>query len=151
MFSLFKKKPILDAQVQSRVVAAIKEAESKTSGEIRVFVEPHCKTDPLERAKEIFVYLQMEKTTARNAILVYLAMNDQKFALFGDVVIYEKAGGQQFWQKAAEQLKGHLRKNEIADGLGNCIRELGTALASHFPYDPSIKKNELPDEIVFGK
>ncbi len=151
MFSLFKKKPILDADVQSRVVAAIKEAESKTSGEIRVFVEPHCKPDPLDRAKEIFVRLQMEKTTARNAILVYVAMTDKKFALFGDVVIYEKAGGQQFWEKAADELKGHLRKNEIADGLSNCVRELGIALGSHFPYDPSIKKNELPDEIVFGK
>lgn len=151
MFSFFKKKPILDAAIQARVVAAIKEAESKTSGEIRVFVEAECKVQPLDRAKEVFARLQMEKTTARNAILVYVAMDDRKFALFGDVVIYEMAGGQLFWEKAAEQLKGHLKKNEIAEGLSNCIHELGTALASHFPYDPSIKKNELPDEIVFGK
>jgi len=32
-----------------------------------------------------------------------------------------------------------------------CINELGRALAEHFPYDPAIHRNELPDEIVFGK
>lgn len=151
MFSLFKKKDLLDATVQTRVAESIKQAESKTTGEIRVFVESQCKNDPLERAKELFIQLKMEHTTARNAILVYLAVDDKKFALFGDVVIYEKAGGQQFWETAAAKLKDKLKKNEIAEGLCDCIDELGNVLAQSFPFDPSIKKNELPDEIVFGK
>lgn len=152
MFSLFGKKPILDKDSQLKVVASIKEAESKTSGEVRVFMEHHCTfMDPLDRAKEIFASLAMEKTQARNAVIVYVAFTDRQFALFGDTAIYEKAGGAQFWQKAAEKLSGHLRKNEITEGLCNCISELGMALATHFPHDPAIKKNELPDEIVFGK
>jgi uncharacterized membrane protein len=152
MFSLFRKKPMLDEDAQQRIVAAIKEAESKTSGEIRVFMEHHCSyMDAMHRAQEIFFNLGMEKTVARNAIIVYVAFSDRQFALFGDKVIYEKAGGAQFWKKAAEKLSGHLRKNELTDGLSNCIHELGTALAISFPYDPAIKKNELPDEIVFGK
>ena len=152
MFSLFRKKPILDADSQQKIVACIKEAESKTSGEVRVFVEHHCAhVDALDRAKEIFKSLAMEKTVARNAVIVYVAISDRQFALFGDTAIYEKAGGAQFWAAAAQKLTGHLRKNEITEGLCNCIHELGTALATHFPYDPSIKKNELPDEIVFGK
>ena len=151
MFSFFKKKPLLDKAIQARVVEAIRAAESKTTGEIRVFVEEECKIEPLDRAKEIFAKLQMERTSARNAILVYLAMGDRKFALFGDVVIYEKAGGAQFWEKAAHELQECLKKGAVADGLSNCIGELGSALAAHFPYDPAVKKNELPDEIVFGK
>ncbi len=152
MFGLFGKKPMLDADSQRRVAACIKEAESKTSGEIRVFVEHHCNyVDPMDRAKEIFASLSMEKTSARNAVIVYVALTDRQFALFGDSAIYEKAGGATFWQSAAAKLTGHLRKNEITEGLCNCIHELGTALATHFPYDPTIKKNELPDEIVFGK
>lgn len=152
MFSLFGKKPLLNKQVQQTVAAAIKEAESKTTGEVRVYVEDVCKyPDPMDRAKEVFTQLKMEQTSARNAILIYLAMDDKKYALFGDVVIYEKAGGQAFWEKAAAQLKSHLKKNEVAEGLSNCIKELGSALAESFPYDPSVKKNELPDEIVFGK
>jgi uncharacterized membrane protein len=152
MFSLFGKKQMLDKDSQHKIVACIKEAESKTSGEIRVFMEHHCDyMDPMLRAQEIFANLAMEKTGARNAVIIYVALTDRQFALFGDTAIYEKAGGAEFWKKAAEKLTGHLRKNEITEGMCNCIRELGSALATHFPYDPSIKKNELPDEIVFGK
>lgn len=152
MFSLFRKKPLLDKDSQLKVVACIKEAESKTSGEIRVFMEPNCSyVDPMDRAREIFASLGMEKTTARNAVLVYLAFEDRQFTLFGDTAIYEKAGGPAFWKKAAEKLAGHLVKQEVTEGLCNCVNELGSALAANFPYDPSIKKNELPDEIVFGK
>jgi len=152
MLSFFRKKPILDAEAQQKIVAGIKEAESKTSGEIRVFIEHHCTfMDPLHRAQEIFAQLGMEKTEAHNAIIIYVAITDRQFALFGDTVIYEKAGGAEFWKAAAGKLTGHLKNNEITEGLYNCIHELGTALATHFPADPSIKKNELPDEIVFGK
>jgi uncharacterized membrane protein len=152
MFSLFRKKPMLDKHSQEMIVSCIREAESKTSGEVRVFIEHHCQyMDAMVRAKEIFTNLAMEKTHARNAVVVYVALKDRQFALFGDTAIYEKAGGPEFWKKAAEKLTGHLKKNEITEGLCNCIRELGAALAAHFPYDPSIKKNELPDEIVFGK
>ncbi len=152
MFSLFRKKEILDKDSQQRIVACIKEAESKTSGEVRVFIEHNCQyMDAMQRAKEIFTNLAMEKTQARNAIIIYIAVTDRQFALFGDTAIYEKAGGAEFWKSAAAKLTGHLKKNNLTEGLCNCIHELGTALAIHFPYDPAIKKNELPDEIVFGK
>jgi uncharacterized membrane protein len=105
MFSFFKKKSALDSDSQTRVVACIKEAESKTSGEIRIFIEPHCSyVDPLDRAREIFTNLGMEKTVERNAIIIYIALQDRQFALFGDKVIYEKAGGAAFWAKAAQTL-----------------------------------------------
>ena len=149
---LFGKKPMLDEDAQHKIVACIKEAESKTSGEVRVFIEHHCDyVDALDRAKEIFTNLGMEKTEARNAVIIYVALTSRQFALFGDAAIYEKAGGAKFWEKAAAMLTGHLKKNQVTEGLCNCIHELGTSLATHFPYDPSIKKNELPDEIVFGK
>ena len=152
MFSFFRKKDILDKDAQHKIVACIKEAESKTSGEIRVFIEHHCAyMDAMQRAQEIFANLEMAKTQSRNAIIVYVAISDRQFALFGDIAIYENAGGAEFWKSAAAKLTGHLRKNNVTEGLCNCIHELGTALATHFPYDPAIKKNELPDEIVFGK
>lgn len=148
----FRKKPMLDNDSQQRIVAAIKEAESNTTGEVRVYMEHHCAyVDALDRAKEIFAMLAMDKTERRNAVIVYLALTDQQFAIFGDVEIYQKAGGADFWKAAAQKLKGHLRNNEITEGVVNCVRELGVALAQHFPYDPAIPKNELPDEIVFGK
>lgn len=152
MFSLFPKKQFLDTDAQRMVVASIADAESKTSGEIRVYMEAKCPyVDPIDRAKEVFTSLGMEKTVARNAVIIYIAYSDRQFALFGDAAIYELSGGADFWKKAAATLAAHLKKHEYTVGLCNCIRDLGAALATHFPPDPNIKKNELPDEIVFGK
>ena len=72
---------------QQNIVAAIKEAELNTSGEIRVHIENHCKEEALERAAEVFYDLKMNHTAARNGILFYLAVKDRKFAIIGDVGI----------------------------------------------------------------
>ncbi len=147
-----KKKQILDRDSQLKVVECIKEAEIKTTGEVRVYVETRCAyMDAMDRAREVFFQLGMEKTQERNAIIIYLATEDRQYALFGDKVIYEKAGGPVFWQSASDKLRDSLKKGEITEGLCNCVRELGHALATHFPHDASVNKNELPDEIVFGK
>ncbi|MBS1781700.1 MAG: TPM domain-containing protein [Bacteroidetes bacterium] len=152
MFRFLKPRNLLDHTDQESVVAAIRAAEAGTTGELRVFIESHCSyIDAMERAKEIFASLNMAKTERRNAILLYLALKDKQFAIFGDQEIYAKAGGAQFWEKAAHQLKQNLRKGQITGGIVQCIHDLGDALATHFPYDPSVTRNELPDEIVFGK
>lgn len=152
MFGPSSKKQFLDKDAQQKVVACIANAETRTTGEIRVFMEPKCTyVNPLDRAKELFTKLGMEKTVMRNAIIVYIAFEDRQFALFGDEAIYQSAGGAEFWKQAAATLGMHLRNGEYTEGLCNCINQLGDALAINFPYDPSITKNELPDEIVFGK
>lgn len=152
MFSFWKKKPLLDAASEERVVAAIREAEKNTTGELRVFIESRCAyVDAMDRAWEIFAKLGMHQTERRNAVLVYLALDDHQFAIVGDKEIYEQAGGQAFWENAAAHLKNYLRNGETGKGLEVCVQELGAALAQHFPYDPNILKNELPDDIVFGK
>lgn len=149
---LFSKKTLIDTDDQERIVAAIRTAEAATTGELRVYVESHCGyVDAMDRAKEVFTNLGMEKTERRNAVIVYLAIKDKQFAIMGDKEIYEKAGGPQFWSDAATHLKMNLKAGKFAEGLVVCVNELGAALAKHFPYDPAIHKNELPDEIVFGK
>lgn len=143
MFPFSKKKPLLSSAEQEQVVACIREAESRTTGELRVFVESKCnKADAMERAVELFEKLGMTATEKRNAVLVYLATEDRKYAIAGDKEIYERAGGAAFWQAAAEKLKGHLQAGEVATGLANCVKELGNAMASHFPYDPAITREK---------
>ncbi|RYD55224.1 MAG: TPM domain-containing protein [Sphingobacteriales bacterium] len=151
--SLFpKKKPLLATEEQEQVVAAIREAEAGTTGELRVFLESKCGyVDAMDRAREVFETLGMAKTERRNAVLVYMAFDDHQFAIMGDKEIYEKAGGPVFWENAASELKNYLKEGKIGEGLVVCIQILGRALAQHFPYDPAISRNELPDEIVFGK
>jgi uncharacterized membrane protein len=152
MFPFGKKKDLIEADDQEQIVAAIRAAEAGTTGEVRVYVESHCSyMDAMDRAKELFLSLSMDKTERRNAVIVYVAVKDHQYAIFGDKEIYEKAGGPVFWERAAAELRSYLKNGKIAQGLAVCVGELGRALAQHFPYDPSITKNELPDEIVFGK
>jgi uncharacterized membrane protein len=151
-FSPFHKAPLLPVEDNEQVVAAIRAAEAKTTGEIRVYIESRCKyVDAMIRARELFTQLGMHKTERRNAVILYLAIKDRQFAIFGDQEIYEKAGGPAFWQQSADDLKIALQQGAIPQGIVACVQSLGNALAHHFPFDPSITKNELPDDIVFGK
>ena len=39
----------------------------------------------------------------------------------------------------------------VKNGIEQCILQIGQTLKEKFPYNPTEDKNELPDEIVFGK
>jgi len=106
--------------------------------------------DPLDRAVEVFSGLNMEKTTARNGVLVYVALKDRQLALLGDKGIHEKVGNE-FWNKEVQLILSHFNKANYAEGIAQVVREIGEALCHHFPYDKGNDMNELPDDIVFGK
>lgn len=146
----FRKKEYFTYEENSRVVEAIREAETKTSGEVRVYIESRCKyVDALDRAGEIFWTLKMDHTKARNAVLVYVAMKDHQFAIFADRGIHEKLGNV-FWQQEVREMSAHFHNHHYIDALLYVIRDVGAALAQHFPYTGAGDRNELPDDIMFG-
>ncbi|HEY4335642.1 MAG TPA: TPM domain-containing protein [Puia sp.] len=150
-FSLFKRKPLFDKGQQQVIVEAIQAAEKCTSGEIRVFVESRCRyVSPLDRATEVFARLNMQRTTARNGVLVYVALKDRQLAILGDQGIHQKVG-QEFWNEQVRNILSHFNKADYAGGIASVVTEIGHALESNFPYDRSTDTNELPDDIVFGK
>lgn len=150
-FSLFKRKPLFDEVQQKRIVDSIQLAERCTSGEIRVFVERRCRyVDPLDRAVEVFASLKMENTSARNGVLVYVALKDRQLAVLGDRGIHQKVG-QTFWNDQVRQILSHFNKEDYAGGIAAVVTDIGHALETHFPYDRDTDTNELPDDIVFGK
>lgn len=151
--SLFKKeKDLLSKEEQQEVVAAIQQAERQTSGEIRVFMERHCKyVQAIERAAEIFFRLKMDKTELRNGVIVYIAFDDKQSAILGDEGIYAKTGGPAFWKETLEEMNLHFKENSIASGIARAVGQIGSALSHYFPYNPETDKNELPDDIIFGK
>lgn len=145
-----KQRQFFDAEEQQRMVQAVQEAERNTSGEVRVFVESRCKyVDAVERAKEIFFSLKMEQTKDRNAVLFYIAIDDHQLALFADEGIYQRLGAE-YWNKEVKVIVGEFTKNDIIGGICKCITDIGNALKEQFPYETS-DRNELPDEIIFGK
>ncbi|HZE83295.1 MAG TPA: TPM domain-containing protein [Puia sp.] len=147
----FSRKEFFTEAEKTLIVRAIQTAEQQTSGEIRLFVESRCRyVDPLDRAAEVFANLKMEQTDARNAVLVYVALKDRQLALLGDKGIHEKVGDA-FWNEKVRLILSHFNKADYAGGLSRIMEEVGEALRMHFPYDKNTDKNELPDDIVFGR
>lgn len=145
-----KKLPLTDEE-QDKIVSHIQKAEAGTTGEVRIYMEGRCNyVDALDRAEVLFSKLGMENTVMRNAVLVYLAYDDHQFAIYGDKEVYQEAEKHLFWEHAAQHLKTKLIAGKMCEGLCDCIDEIGAVLATHYPYDPNVNKNELPDEIVFG-
>jgi uncharacterized membrane protein len=146
-----KRKEFFSPDEQERIVNAIRLAEQQTSGEIRVYTESRCRfVDPLDRAAEVFWGLKMDMTKDRNGVLVYIAMKDRQFAILADQGIHEKVG-QAFWNAEVSVMKKHFSNALPADAIEAVISDVGQALRTHFPYDRATDKNELPDDLVFGK
>lgn len=151
MFSFRKKKPFFSPEENDLIVQSIRDAEKETSGEIRLFVEHKCRfIDPLDRAKEIFTNLKMDNTSHRNGVLFYVALKDRQLAIFADSGIHY-AVGEQYWKDVVNHILVFFNKENYALGIKECISKIGEALHSYFPYDAATSKNELPDEIIFGK
>ena len=136
------------ADEQKRIVAAIRQAEKATSGEIRVHVEAHCtEADPIQRAIAVFAHLGMHQTKEQNGVLFYIAYTDRKFAVVGDKGIDAKVPAD-FWESTKNLLRGHFAKGAYADGLSQGIEQAGQQLKQYFPY-ASDDTNELADDISF--
>src|SRR5207244_7458767 len=100
-----------------RIVHAIREEESKTSGEIRVFVQRGKLTaDPLIAAQKKFHQLGMHKTQERNAVLIFVAPRVHKFAVVGDKAIHEKCGDE-FWERIIEGMRTNFQNEKFSHAL----------------------------------
>lgn len=135
---------------EAQVVAAIRAAEKNTCGEVRVYVESHCRfVDPVDRAVEVFYGLKMDKTDEHNGVLIYVALKDRQLAVYGDEGIHKKVS-KEYWQNAVQQMLQHFNKENHVAGLCQTVAAIGETLKKEFPYQPNDDKNELPDNIVFG-
>lgn len=145
-----RSKQLFSPTETEHMISAIKEAERETSGEIRIYIESRCKyLDALDRASEIFWSLKMDQTEHRNAVLIYVAAHDHQFAIYADQGIYQKLGTD-FWNSEVRTMSAHFSREHFRDAILLVIGDVGKALHHHFPYDPSVDKNELPDDIIFG-
>jgi uncharacterized membrane protein len=97
---------------KAEIVAAIKSAETQTSGEIQVHIESRCKGDVLDRAAEVFKLLKMYQTKDRNGVLVYLAVEDHKFAILGDAGINSVVPAD-FWESTKDLMLSHFRQGKF--------------------------------------
>jgi uncharacterized membrane protein len=129
-----------------RIVAAIGEAEAKSTGQIRVHVTNRRVREIETAAAAQFEKLRMTATRARNGVLIYVAPRSRRFAVIGDRAIHEKCGPQ-FWKDVASAMETELRRQRFTEAIVEGIGRAGQALAEHFPRQGEAT-NELPDEVT---
>jgi len=138
----------IDKLDDAKIVQAIAAAESKTSGEIRVFVSRHKPgddADTMNLAQNAFERLGMTQTAHRNGVLLFFAPAAQQFAVIGDAGVHEKCGDA-FWQQLTQSMSALLKQGDVTSAVLAGIQEAGSLLAQHFPRDPN-DRNELPDAV----
>lgn len=151
LFPWKKKKDFFTEEEKKQLVEAIQKAEQRTSGEVRLFIESKCKyMDAYDRAREIFLSLKMHETQMRNATLIYVAVKDKQAAVLGDQGIHQKVG-KIYWENEVSKMLLLFRQKKLVDGLCQAINDLGEALVHYFPYNKETDKNELPDDLIFGR
>ena len=135
----------LTAEEEHEIVQAILKAEKNTSGEIRVHIESHTVNEHFNRAKEVFHLLKMDNTKDENGVLIYVAVNDKKFCIYGDRGI-DKVVAENFWNTTRDAIASHFKIGRFKQGLIDGILVAGNALEKHFPWNHG-DANELSDEI----
>jgi len=114
-----------------RIVQAIREAESKTSAQIRVYIQRgKLNGNPLIAAQKKFQRLGMHKARQRNGVLIFVAPRARKFAVVGDQATHERCG-ELYWQRVVDLMREHFRNERFSDALVDAIRDIGSVLATH--------------------
>ena len=141
-----KTAAFFDGLDRSAIVEAIKRAESKSVGEIRVHLHHGPVSDALGAAKATFKKLGMEKTVYGTGCLLFLAPESRAFAVIGGTGIHEKVGDG-FWAEARDAAQALFVGGKFTEGIITAVDKLGDALALFFPKRGPADTNELPDEV----
>lgn len=128
---------------------AIELAEKRTSGELRVHVESRVKGEVMDRAAQVFAKLHMHKTEARNGVLLYLATEDRKFAIIGDVGINQVVE-EGFWDGVYQAALPFLAAGDFTTAIQEAIASAAESLEANFPWEAS-DVDELSNEVSVGE
>ncbi|MCP9198622.1 TPM domain-containing protein [Gramella sp. GC03-9] len=142
-------KGFLTKKEEEEIVEAIRKAERKTSGEIRVHIERSTGgQDIFERSMEVFHKLKMDNTKEDNGVLIYVAVEDHNFVIYGDKGI-NAVVPDDFWESTKDLIVSHFKNGDFKTGLVEGILKAGEQLEKHFPWDEN-DTNELSNQISKG-
>lgn len=138
----------LTSEEELEIVQAIRQAERNTSGEIRVHIEKTTQISHYNRALEVFRMLKMFNTKEQNAVLIYIAVEDHAFVIYGDKGI-NKVVSNDFWDTTKEAMQEQFQQGNFKQGIINGVLKAGKELKAHFPWSIS-DEDELSNEISKG-
>jgi len=144
-----KLEDFLSVEDEAEIVEAIRTAEQTTSGEIRVHIETSSSEAIEARALEVFYHLKMDNTKLQNGVLIYVAVAQKTFAIYGDKGINDVVDTK-FWDTTKDLMQTHFEHGNFKQGLIDGILKAGKELGQHFPWDHHHDIDELPNEISKG-
>ena len=138
----------IDALADEKIVEAVRAAEERTSGEIRVFVTRRKLRgeDVQARARMEFERLHVGNTALRNGVLFFVTPTEQTFAVIGDEGIHAKCG-QNFWDETVAAMETLFREGKFTEGVVAGVQRAGEVLARHYPRQAD-DRNELSDQVA---
>jgi|SRR3989344_937359 len=135
-----------------RIKATVREAESRTSGEIRVKVVERCDEDLkgnlVQQALRDFEREGLHNTRDKTGVLVLVVLGEKRFRIIGDSGIHEKLP-QSYWNDLARKLSILFVAGDFTGGICRVVSDIGKELASFFPHRAD-DKNELSDDVIIG-
>ena len=141
-----KLEDFLSVEDEAEIIEAIRIAEQDTSGEIRIHIETSSNEAAEARALEVFYHLKMDNTRLQNGVLIYVAVAEKIFAIYGDKGIHTVVGTD-FWDSTKDIMQKHFKQGDFKQGLIDGILKAGKELSKHFPWDHHHDIDELPNEI----
>ncbi|ULC59176.1 TPM domain-containing protein [Flaviramulus sp. BrNp1-15] len=143
-----KIEDFLSPEEEQEIIEAIRLAEKNTSGEIRVHIEKTSNTDVFNRAMEVFHNLKMDNTKLQNGVLIYVAVDDKTFVIYGDKGINDVVS-KDFWDSTKNIMQSHFKSGHFKKGLIEGILKAGEQLENYFPWQHT-DVDELPNNISKG-
>jgi uncharacterized membrane protein len=142
------RKTFLERIDRGAIEAATREAEKKTTGEIRVSILPGIPGALDVIARKVADRLRMTATKERNGVLILVVPAKRKFIVWGDQAIHEKAGPE-FFAVTAGAISERFRTGDFTGGLLHGIETVGRELATHFPAKGP-HDDQLPNDVDQG-
>jgi uncharacterized membrane protein len=131
----------------ARLVQAIAAAERGNRGEVRVHIEARCnERDPVERARQLFGMLGMPGTRDDTGVLLYLAVQNRKTAVFAGSGIHGAATAG-FWQEVVDEVAAGFTRGDALGGLEAALEAIGDLLRTHAAGDDRAG-DELPNQVT---
>lgn len=165
-----KKIPLdnfLSEDGKEAVKKAVHEAESVTSGEIKVLVVQNsmkpfllCVLNALDmqevkedfvekRAIREFFKMGIGETRDKTGVLIMISLNERIVNLKADKGINEKVA-QGTWDETIKMIVEAIKSGKPEEGICKALEQVGNLLAEHFPIKED-DKNEILDNIEFEK
>jgi uncharacterized membrane protein len=127
-----KHRHFIDRVDDAKILAAIKKAEARTTGQIRLLVARRPYPDAYQAAEKHFKAMRLDQPPHKDVVLIFVAPQSHTFALYTGSEIHARTGPE-FWNTLRDEMKPHLKDSRFTEALLHAIDQIGAMLATHFP------------------